>query len=261
MKRFSIALVTTLLAAVVAVPLPAQEYGNWDAGRPQMTRQELTDLLTRLEEMSNSSAVSGTIRSKAREEARMVQDRLTNGDIRVGDQIFLQVEGEDALTNTFTVRPGTILTLPGVGDVSLQGVLRSELESRMQTELAKYLRRPVVRAESLIRVTITGAVTRPGFYGVRPERLLSDAVMEAGGPVPGADLNSIYIERAGQRIWDGEYLQRAIADGRTLDQLSLQAGDQIYVPARRPAITSTLVSVGLGVLSATALVVTILTRM
>ena len=67
----------------------------------------------------------------------------------------------------------------------------------------------------------------------------------------------MYIERAGERIWTGEHLQQAIADGRTLDQLSLQAGDQIVVPARGQGFSARMVGITTGVISAAALLVTI----
>jgi polysaccharide export outer membrane protein len=257
-RRF---LIAALLLFGVATSALAQALGGWDAGRPQLTRAELTDLLIRLEQGIESGTLSSELRGQAVDEIAMIKARLVAGDIRVGDQVSLVVEGEDSLSQRFTVRPGEILTLPGIGDIPVGGVLRSELEAFLTEKLSVYIRDPVVHAESLVRVTIAGNVVRPGFYSVRADRLLSDAIMEAGGPGVTADLNSIYINRANERIWSGRYLQQAIADGRTLDQLSLQAGDQIFVPMQRPGISSRLVSVGLGVLSATALVLTILTRM
>lgn len=255
-KLFTI-IATALLLIGSAVTSGAQAPSAWDPGRPQLTRAELNDLLSRLGEITRSSTYNAQIRDQARDEAVMVRARLEMGDMQVGDQISMVVEGEEGLSQTFAVRPGQMLTLPGIGDIPLRGVLRSELESHLTTELSKYIREPVVHAESLVRVTITGQVGRPGFYGVRAERLLSDAIMEAGGPSAGADLTSIYVERAGERIWSGAYLQQALADGRTLDHLSLQAGDQIVVPGQRQGIGSRMVGVTTGVLSAVAILITI----
>jgi hypothetical protein len=39
------------------------------------------------------------------------------------------------------------------------------------------------------------------------------------------------IRRGDETIWEGEALQTAIVQGRTMDQLSLRAGDVIDVPA------------------------------
>jgi protein involved in polysaccharide export with SLBB domain len=91
----------------------------------------------------------------------------------------------------------------------------------------------VVRASGLMRLSIQGQVGSPGFYVVPAESLVSEALMVAGGPASQADLDALRIERGSDRLMDGEELQEAMRDGRTLDQLNLQAGDQIVLPAAR----------------------------
>lgn len=248
----------TLLLTTTPTTSAAQYGMPAEAGRPHLTRTELQDLLGRLEEVEQSPSQSSEARSHAADEAAMVRGRLEHGDMRVGDQIGLTVEGEDALTNTFVVKSGQVMTLPGIGDIPLQGVLRSELESHLTSELSRFIREPVVHAEALVRVTITGEVGNPGFYGIGAERLLSDLIMEAGGPTPNARLEDLYIERAGERIWEGEQLREAVAAGRTLDQLSLQAGDQVVLPAKGRGFSSMLAGVFTGVLSVAAIIVTIM---
>jgi protein involved in polysaccharide export with SLBB domain len=73
-------------------------------------------------------------------------------------------------------------------------------------------------------------VTRPGFYGVPADALLSDALMAAGGPTGEADLRKVRIEREGRTIWEGKPLQQAMAQGRTIDDAGLIAGDRYIVP-------------------------------
>jgi protein involved in polysaccharide export with SLBB domain len=78
---------------------------------------------------------------------------------------------------------------------------------------------------------VTGAVGKPGFHLLPAETPLPDAIMTAGGPTTGAKLQNLRIQRAGKRIWEGALLQRAIAEGQTLDQMSLRSGDEITLPA------------------------------
>ena len=54
--------------------------------------------------------------------------------------------------------------------------------------------------------------------------------MMAGGLTPTAKVEEILVERGADRIWEGRLLQAAMIGGRTLDQLSLKAGDRIFVP-------------------------------
>ena len=122
--------------------------------------------------------------------------------------------------------------MPGIGDVPLEGVLRTELQAYLTRRLAQNLNDPVVRAQAFVRLSIQGEVTRPGYYGIPAEALLSDALMAAGGTAPYADMRKLRIDRSGASIWEGRALQRAIADGRTVDEAGLVAGDQFIVPRR-----------------------------
>lgn len=259
MRRFITTLLPLLLLAVLGSSLQAQ--AGWTSSRPQMTRAELNDLLGRLQVIVDSRDQSAEVRAQARLEADRVRTRLEQGDFRVGDEIALVVEGEDALSQSFTLRPGPTLALPGVGNIDMAGVLRSEVEEFMTAQIAQYIRDPVVRVESTLRLTISGVVGQPGFYSLPPDRALTDAIMMAGGPGALAQLRGIYIERGADRIWSGEYLQQAIADGRTLDQLSLQAGDHIVVPPEQPPFLMRYLPIWTGVLSTVAIVVTIMTRL
>lgn len=221
-------------AAVVAVPaaLVAQQSPDWDAGRIQVTRAELQDLLKQLEQAAASDVYSKPVRDRARAEAELIRGRLAQGDFQIGDRISLVVEGEQSLTDTFTVMPGPVLRLPAIGDVKLAGVLRSEIEAHLTQAIGEFIRGPVVRTRSLVRLSLLGELRTPGFYVVPTDMVLSDALMLAGGPTAQAKLTAIRIERDGARVWEDDALQRAIAQGRTVDQLSLRAGDQVVVPRK-----------------------------
>ena len=126
------------------------------------------------------------------------------------------------------VEPGPLTNVPTLGPISLQGVLRSELETHLETEIGRFILSPRVEAHALIRVSIAG-VGQPGFYTMRADVPLSEAVMLAGGP-GAADPGEIRIERGEEVLWSVEELLAPVADGRTLDELGLQAGDRIILP-------------------------------
>lgn len=231
--------------AVSATPALAQE--DLDPRRVYMTRDQLQGLLDRLEITAQSPAYSSALRDRTRGEADLIRMRLQEGDFQVGDRILLDVENEATLTDTFTVDRGRILSLPLIGDVALEGLLRAELQTRLAEFIGQFIREPRVRARSLIPVTISGAVGQPGFYTLPSELQFTSALMMAGGTSTTADITKIRIERGDEEIWDEEALQGAITEGRTLDQLSLRAGDLVVVPeANTPARTLAIVQV-LGV--------------
>jgi protein involved in polysaccharide export with SLBB domain len=224
-----------MLAALFALLTPVDMHaqaGSWDARGLQATRTELEQLVTQLEETARSSAYSSGLRDRARTEAALIRQRLQEGDIRVGDRIMLRVEGHE-FPESVTVVSGRKIILPEIGEVPLHGVLRSELQQHMTDQIARYIRNPVVEARSLIRIQVRGAVRNPGFFMAPSDMLLADAIMLAGGPAQNARTDRARVERSGQTIWDGERLQTAMVEGRTLDQLSIQAGDDIVLPETR----------------------------
>jgi protein involved in polysaccharide export with SLBB domain len=165
-------------------------------------------------------------------QAVLIRGRLERGDFQAGDRIFLRVEGEQQLTDTFTVGEDLAITLPQVGSVSLRGALRSELDDRLTTYLTQYLRTPVVAARPLLRLLVEGQVGKPGFYTTAPELPLADVIVVAGGLTQAAKTGEIRVQRGQATILAGPTLQHALGAGYSLDRLNLQAGDRLYVPAR-----------------------------
>ncbi|PYP30549.1 MAG: hypothetical protein DMD49_10195 [Gemmatimonadetes bacterium] len=209
------------LALCAAVPRgAAQQPSGHDAGPALATRQDLESQLARL-------ARDGRAR-----EAALVRSRLDSGDFQAGDRIYIRVDGEKQLTDTFTVGPGPTLTLPQMGDVPLGGTLRSELRDRVASSVARYIRDPAVQARPLIRILVEGDVGKPGFYAVPPELPLADVIGAAGGLTQRARATGMRVQRGRDEIWGGELLQQALGRGSSLDQLNLRAGDRVFVPAR-----------------------------
>ena len=163
--------------------------------------------------------------------------------VRVGDRVLLLVEpglsdSARQQSDTFTVTPGPALLLPGVGELSLAGVRRVDVEPYLTRQLARFLRKPEVHARVLVRLSILGEVARPGFYAVPADAVVSDAIMAAGGPTRDSKVGNARIERDAVQLWSGSQLQDAIARGLTVDQMKLRSGDCIIVPRRHDAATT-----------------------
>jgi protein involved in polysaccharide export with SLBB domain len=226
-----------IVLALGAIALPAT---SQDIGRPnspaiglQLSRDTLQKLLASYDATARSPLYSRQLKERARQEAELIRTRLETGDIQVGDKIYLLVERQPELSDTFNVQTGPKIVLAEIGDVPLQGVLRSELQQYLHQHLSKFIVNPTVQASSLVRLELTGTVGRPGFYTLPSDMPLSDVLMEAGGPGQNAALNKLSVRRRNDRIWEGESLRTAMVEGRTVDQLSLRAGDEINVPMKR----------------------------
>lgn len=177
-------------------------------------------------------------------EAWLLRTRLQQGDFQEGDRIVLSVDvpalrvGDNGNArvgvdnDTVVVRAGKLsefTKLPNIPDLSLNGVLRSELVDTITWHLRKYLRDPVVRATPLVRLAVMGAVGRPGWYSMPSDVVLADVIMQAGGVNLESDIDNAVIRRAGEVIWNSAAVRVALSDGLSLDRLHLRAGDEIYV--------------------------------
>jgi hypothetical protein len=236
---------TALLALFVALgPAAVHASGQvpvqFGPGSSVLSRDELHSLLEQYEAVIASPAYSGTIKDIARTNAERIRERLESGDFQPGDGIVLSVQGEPDLPDTVAVETGPQITLPLFGEISLEGVLRSEVTDHLTREIGRFIKDPVVRAEGLMRLSIQGMVRNPGFFVVPADILVSEALMVAGGPAAESDLEDLRIERGPLRLIEGEEMRDALQEGRTLDQLNLQAGDQIFLPQRRAGPWPTL---------------------
>jgi polysaccharide export outer membrane protein len=223
---FAISLALQVASAMKA----AGQVSPADARKPEATRAELESLSIALQKRL-STAGSPTARDSAL--AAEIESRLRDGDFHSGDKIVVHVQGEPTLNDTVTVGDEKSLPMSGLQDLSLRGVLRSELRERVREHLARYLRDPRFSVTPLIRVAVVGEVTRPGFYTLSPDTRVTDAVMLAGGPTPNGDLNRLELSRNGQPSASEEQMRDIVARGLTLHLAGVTPGDALVVPQRK----------------------------
>jgi protein involved in polysaccharide export with SLBB domain len=222
-----------LIALALPISLPAQ--APTDSQRAPVTRERLEAMATQAEQQA-AAGTSAQLREQKRSEAAALRERLRDGDFQVGDRILLSSIDSSGkpLTDTLTVRAGRLVTVPMAGEVSLQGVLRSELQARLTKEIARYVKEPSIKVTPLTRVAVFGPVGRPGFYWVPTDILVSDAIMTAGGPGQGAALDRTVVRRGSKIVLSTAAVSNAIRVGTTLDQLGVRAGDEIVVGEKKP---------------------------
>lgn len=200
----------------------------------QTTPTDRSGFVTRAE-LERQAATAGAA------EAAAIHERLRDGDFRVGDRIVITTrpgsvlpEGmPEVLNDTLVVREGRTIRIPNVADFSLAGILRSEVEERLNAHLQGYLRNVNVRVETLVQANLSGPVGRPGFTVLAPDMLLTDAIMAGGGISQDADVNRTVIKRDGETIIDSDSVRVAIQRGATLDQIDFQTNDEIQVGEER----------------------------
>lgn len=220
---------------------------------PAVTRAELEQLHSRLVTAAARTA-DWEMAQRMLGNAQFIHARLTYGDFTEGEHFFLSISGPISLADTIAVRQGQIAEIPNVGEITLAGVLRSELQQHLEQEIGRYLKNAQVRSSALMRLAVLGSIAKPGYYQFPADIALSDAVMRAGGPSSVADMRRSTIARDTLLLFGGRDVANAASDGFTLDQLGLHSGDILTLGEKKTtswlsiAQTMTYVlSIGFGI--------------
>jgi len=230
--RVARAVYAVALCATTTLSVRAGAQEVTAVGAQHATRRELAALIVELEGRLVSNA-RGADRARAMAEIAAIKRRLEEGDFRVGNQFVVTITTDQARSDTVSVRDSLLVAIGNLPDASLKGVLRSEIRDRLSDHVGKYLRNALVRVSVLTRITIRGAVLRPGSYLATPDRPLGDVVMLAAGPAPNAKLDELEVSRSGRTVLSAKSSKKPLKEGRTLAQLDVQSGDDIVVPQKR----------------------------
>lgn len=166
--------------------------------------------------------------------AALPQDRSDEYRIGAGDLLRVQVlQVPELSADNLRVDPNGNIQLPLLGGVQIAGMTAPALAENVRAELqARYLQDPrvsvVVLEAADQKITIDGAVAKPGVYEMKGRTTLMQAVAMAEGTSRTANLKQVVVFRThlGERsvaIFD----LRAIRRGEAMDPVLL--GDDIVV--------------------------------
>lgn len=239
--RGAAALLCAGLIGGMALPGAASAQQGQPAPLQRATRAELTARSSEIERELVASNLKDKDKSKLRAEAALLTTRLSQGDFHPGDRFLITIT-QDGTTrsDTASVRDSLLVSLVGLPDVSLQGTLRSELNEKLSSHVARFLRNSSVRTIVFTRVAILGGVARPGYYVVPPDQPIGDLLMVAGGTTTDARLNDLQVKRGASTYISVKDSRKALKEGRTLEQLDVQSGDEINIPVKRKVSPQTV---------------------
>jgi polysaccharide biosynthesis/export protein len=162
--------------------------------------------------------------------------RETPNFLNVGDVIKISFPGAPELNQTQKVGTDGTLTLPLIGEVRAAGKSPGQLQSELANLYKPQLQdnEVLVTVESrAVPVVVSGAVQHPGKIVFERPATLLEAIMEAGGFTPQADLKRVSVIRIVKGEHQTELFDlRPVLRGQATQATYVSGGDVIYVPEK-----------------------------
>ncbi len=163
----------------------------------------------------------------------------TSTSVGPGDVFVVAVVGEKDIPGEFRVQPDGTIDFPYLDRIKVAGLEPQQIEELIKKDLIErqILVNPqvtlVVKQYNSKRISVVGAVTKPGVLPWSDGMKLVDAIMQAGGLTATADGDHVRITRlvTGGKTVSAVVSIDAITDGK-LGDVPLQAGDTIKVDGR-----------------------------
>ncbi len=157
-----------------------------------------------------------------------------------GDEVIIDIWGNNQATIRQTISPDGTINIPDIGLVSLNGMTIKQADSYMKRKLGQIYSVDGEDAKSEIKLTlgnirtiqvnIMGEVAVPGTYYLSSLSNLYHALYRAGGVSSLGSLRAIQLVRNGKKIATVDVYD-FILNGKSPDNITLQEGDIVVVPA------------------------------
>ncbi len=212
--------------------------GLTPAGTAEAAKTESAGPVASLSQTTSGQKPSGPPPPAAVKAADTFTSAATPGNTayKIGPQDVLEISvfKVPELSRSVQVADAGTVNLPLVGEVPAAGKTARQFERELTQKLgAKYLQSPqvtvYVKEYNSQRVTIEGAVNKPGVYPIRGKTSLLQFVAIAGGLGPASDSSSVVVFRNidGKRS-AAKFNIDEIREGNASDP-AMQQGDVIVV--------------------------------
>lgn len=185
------------------------------------------------------------------QEAAHQAERAQQAVLTPGDSVRIQVWRKPEFSGDFVIAPDGSITHPLYRSVRVAGIPFATAEANIRRFLSGFEENPQFVLEPLIRIAISGEVTRPSIFATRPETTVGEALARAGGANQYGARNRVRIIRftpTGQQ----QVFRVDLENSNSTDfSLPVRSGDQIVVD-RKKSFTKDILLPTLGVIGSIA---------
>ena len=182
------------------------------------------------------------------------QETTSRGEqsvLTAGDSIRIVVWRKPEFSGDFLIAPDGSISHPLYRSVRVAGVPFASAESNIRRFLSGFEENPQFVMEPLVRVAVSGEVTRPSVFATRPETTVGEALARAGGANTNGARNRIRVIRflpSGQQ----QVFRLDLESSSSTDfTVPVRSGDMIVVD-RKKSFTKDILLPTLGVIGSIA---------
>jgi protein involved in polysaccharide export with SLBB domain len=150
-----------------------------------------------------------------------------------GDSVRITVWRRPELSGDFVVGPDGSVTHPLYRTVRVSGVPQSTAEANVRTFLLRFDQDPQFVLEPLVRVAVTGEVTRPQLFAANPQMSILEAIARAGGPTVNAARSRVRVLHYNPRGEQTTFVIDLNSSEEGVGRAPIHSGDQIIVDRKK----------------------------
>jgi polysaccharide export outer membrane protein len=150
-----------------------------------------------------------------------------------GDSVRITVWRKPEFSGDYVVAPDGSITHPLFRSVKVAGLPFAKAEANLRTFLSQFEDNPQFVMEPLIRLAVSGEVTKPTVFAARPETTLGEAIARAGGPDKDAANNRVRLIRQTPSGQQQQFIVDLTDTKGSAGATALRSGDQIVLDHKR----------------------------
>jgi len=168
-----------------------------------------------------------------------------------GDSVRIVVWRKPEFSGDFVVAPDGSITHPLYRTVKVAGMPFATAEANLRKFLSGFEDNPQFVLEPLIRVAVSGEVTRPQVFALRPETTIGEVLARAGGVNQSGARNRVRVLRLQPNGQQEQMMLDLANPSSNAGTLPIRSGDQIVVDRKRNFFKDFLVP-ALGIIGSVA---------
>ena len=160
----------------------------------------------------------------------------TPSSLVAGDTVKISFPAAPEMNQTQKIGSDGSLSLPLIGEVAASGKTVGQLKAELERLYKPQLQDSEVTVSldtRAVPVVVSGAVQKPGKVVFERPATVLEAIMEAGGFTPEADLKRVSLIRIVKGEHKSEVIDlRGVLKGKPIPAIYCSGGDVVYVPEK-----------------------------